>query len=168
MTPREAAWRGVALGMSFTVGWFLHRPRVQQVEHERIVYRDRTVTAEAVTSNISNVALVQGPERIVWRKLDCATGKPSEERIVERGPARVEAATIRESRTVATEHEATRVSERLVIKQVEHDWHAAALVGWHGAAVYGVSVARRVLWNFDVGAWGTTERTAGLSLGMRW
>lgn len=164
--PALTAAAAAALGISFAAGRYSRRP----VTVDRVVTRDvvHTVTAEQHTASVAQVLTVEGPTRVVWRKLDCPSGKPSEEIIEERGPVRTEAATQQAARTEVQTRDVEHVVEKVRMVPVRDDWHAAALVGWHGAPVYGASVDRRIAGPLTLGVAATTERAVYVTVGVRW
>ncbi len=71
--------------------------------------------------------------------------------------------------TTTKKKETTTKGTSIKIVENKPDWKASALVGYNldkSAMVYGASVDRRILGNIFVGAWGTTDKQVGLSVGM--
>lgn len=63
----------------------------------------------------------------------------------------------------------TKEKESLkIVESKKPDWKVSALVGYSfdkKNEVYGLDVQKRMLGAISIGVWGTTEKTAGLSIG---
>lgn len=149
----------LALVAAFLAGKYSSPRKVEErIKIEtRVEWRDREVTKR-----------VEGPVREVERIVE----RPGAERVVtrwiERGPVTTDTASDASSSTSA------QSSASKVTTPARPDWRASVAAGWDPRAlalkpeVYEGRVERRVLGTVWLGAWGRTDRTAGVSVGAEW
>lgn len=67
-----------------------------------------------------------------------------------------------------TTKDKTKLDTRNETKINKPNWKVSGLVGINSElrTVYGASVDRRIVGNIFVGAWGTTDKTGGISIGL--
>lgn len=74
---------------------------------------------------------------------------------------------IKETTTVTKKEDNSKKETSKVIDNVKPSWKAGALAGYNFDTVkpvYGIVIEKRVLANIFVGAWGTTDKQAGVSV----
>lgn len=170
-----AAFALASLVGSFAAGRFTAPTRVEEREH--VVYRDR-VKIERVTEQAQAKATEQQQAvRVVTRWI--RTTAPD-------GSTREEQTTDSSAATAAKTSEASSSSDKLaseketfvdkqrerIVETRRQDWSASLLVGWDRLQarpnVFGGMVSRRIIGPVELGAWATTERTAGIAATVRW
>lgn len=164
------AW-AVSLVLAGAAGWAMHKPPVHEVtkaEHHQEETREAAAVEDTTrhtaerrkTTTTTTRPTKAGPVVIVKvEELDRTTDAQGERREVEATRAVVETRT-------ETERSAAALP----------GWRVSATAGWrlHPAPsdltpqLYGAAVSRRLFGPFWVGAWGDTDKRAGLSLAVEW
>jgi hypothetical protein len=159
---------GGALVAGFAGGAYVgHRSipaRVVTKQIDHIVYRDREVKVAAKTETRA------AQTHTVRTRVTKPDGTKTETLTVDRGEQVAKAETTHTTKTAdrAETHERKTVTERR-----DPEWRVSGLVGLDvrhiltpGPLVYGAAVEHRLFGPVWVGAWGLTNGTAGLSLGV--
>ena len=114
-----------SLAGAFVAGRLTVKPRT--VETVREVQAKQTQQAQQQAKVETRTVYVQGPERVRTVRYDCPTGKPSEERIEERGPVRTETAT--NTATVTQVRTQLEYRDRIETRHERDTWAVGASVG---------------------------------------
>jgi hypothetical protein len=151
---------------------------VQTVVKTEIQWKEKIV--EVIKTQIETVTdnHTQTDKEIV----KTTTTKPDgtvivEERYVDKSSSdtRTEETKINDQQTtVSTEGSSTTVAETSTKKP---DWHLSSMVGYNLSNLdnpligsdrirYGAQIERRIIWDMYVGVFGTTDKTAGFSVGI--
>jgi len=74
----------------------------------------------------------------------------------------------KEKETTVTDKTKTEQKSETTVQNKLHDWRASGMVGIgvNAMPMYGVSIERRIISNVFVGAWGLTNATVGVSVGL--
>lgn len=92
-----------------------------------------------------------------------------EETVIVREETRPDGTKIKETTNTTKKETAKRTETIKIVESKKPDWKVAGLVGYNFnkvKPVYGAVVERRILGNIFVGAWGTTDQQAGLSVSL--
>lgn len=92
-----------------------------------------------------------------------------EETVTTREEIRADGTRITETIKSNKNEESKKKESSKLVENSRPNWKVNALAGYNidkSNYVYGVAVDRRVLGNISVGAWGTTDKQVGLSLGL--